>query len=227
MKSFKNILWGFVLVIVGIILGLKEFNVINFNIFFDGWWTLFIIVPCFIDLFSDKDKTGDIIGILIGLLLLLACLDLINFDTVLRLIFPAILVIIGLSFMCKDLFNRKINDAIKKLNENKSGNEIAATFGGQKISYDNEEFKGATFNAVFGGIDCDLRNSIIKNDVVINASSIFGGIDIKVPSDVKVIIKSSSIFGGVSDDRRKKEETEKSKVIYVNATCLFGGVDIK
>ncbi len=29
---------------------------------FDGWWTLFIIVPCAIGLITDRDKTGSIIG---------------------------------------------------------------------------------------------------------------------------------------------------------------------
>ena len=61
-------------------------------------------------------------------------------------------------------------------------------------------------------------------DIVINASSIFGGINILVPEDVNVIVKSTSIFGGVTN---KKENTNSKKNIYINAMCMFGGVDIK
>ena len=57
----KNMLWGIVLIAIGIVLGLNALDITNIDLFFDGWWTLFIIIPCFIDLFKDKDKTGNIV----------------------------------------------------------------------------------------------------------------------------------------------------------------------
>ena len=81
-------------------------------------------------------------------------------------------------------------------------------------------------NAIFGGIKLDLRNATIKDDVVINACSVFGGIDILVPDGYKVKVKSNSLFGGVSNNKRSKT-TEKSKTIFIDANCLFGGVTIK
>ena len=77
MKSFKNILWGIILIAVGVILGLNSLEITNIDIFFDGWWALFIIVPCFIGLITNNDKTGDIIGLVVGVLLLLASQDII------------------------------------------------------------------------------------------------------------------------------------------------------
>ena len=56
MKNFKSIMWGLVLITLGIIIGLNAFEIINVDIFFDGWWTLFIIVPCFIGIITEKDK---------------------------------------------------------------------------------------------------------------------------------------------------------------------------
>ena len=70
MKKTSNIMWGIVLIIVGIIFGLNSLDIADINLFFDGWWTLFIIVPCFIDLFKEKNKTGNIIGLLIGILII-------------------------------------------------------------------------------------------------------------------------------------------------------------
>jgi len=118
MNNFKNIIWGIVLVTIGIIFGLNELNITNINIFFDGWWTLFIIVPCVIGLFNDDEKTGSIIGILIGIILLLGCQAIITFDLVWKLMLPLVLIVIGLSFIFKDAFNSKINKEIKKINEN-------------------------------------------------------------------------------------------------------------
>lgn len=45
MKNVRNVLWGIVLIAVGVIIALHAFGVADINIFFDGWWTLFIIVP--------------------------------------------------------------------------------------------------------------------------------------------------------------------------------------
>ena len=227
MKKLGNVLWGIVLIAIGLIVGANALGITNINIFFDGWWTLIIIIPCFIGLFTEKEKTGNIIGILIGVALLLACRDIINFNVIWKLLFPTILVAIGISMIFKDTINKNINKEIKKLNEKKTKeNEYCATFSGQDLKFDGEKFEGADMSAVFGGIKCDLTKAVIESDIVINASSIFGGIDIIVPDNVKVKVKSSSIFGGVSDKKRHSENAE-AHTIYVNATCLFGGVDIK
>lgn len=45
MKKLNSILWGAALIALGVIWVLNSINVININLFFDGWWTLFIIVP--------------------------------------------------------------------------------------------------------------------------------------------------------------------------------------
>ena len=200
MKNFGNILWGIVLIIIGLIVGGNALGITNIDIFFDGWWTLFIIIPCFIGLFKEREKTGNII----------------------------ILIIIGISFIFKDTFDYKLSKEIKKLNEKKvNSDEYCATFSGQNLKFDGEKFTGTNLTAVFGGIKCDLKNAIIENDVVINCSSIFGGIEIYVPDNVKVKIKSSSIFGGVDEKKKNIVENNEGYTIYINATCIFGGVDIK
>lgn len=114
MKKFGNVLWGVVLIIIGLIIGGNALGVTNINIFFDGWWTLIIIIPCFIGLFKDDEKTGSLIGLLIGVALLLGCQNILNFDLIWKLIFPTILVIIGLSIIFKDILGGKVNSEIKK-----------------------------------------------------------------------------------------------------------------
>ena len=225
MKNMSNLLWGLVLVILGIVFGLNSLEITNINVFFDGWWTLFIIVPCFINLFKEKDKTGDIICLVIGLALFLGCQDIVRFVLIWKLIIPFILVAIGVSLIFKDTIKHNFKQQIQKLN-NANEKEYCSTFGGQTIDFSNENFEGCSISSVFGGVKCDLREAIINEDAIINASAIFGGITIRVPSDVNVKISSTPIFGGVSDERKKK--TKDAKVtIYIKATCMFGGIEIK
>ena len=225
MIKISNILWGLVFIVVGVIFGLNALNITDINIFFDGWWTLFIIVPCFIGLFKDEDKSSNLIGLVIGICLLLGCIDIIEFTLIWKLMVPAILVMIGISFIFKDTLNSKIKKEIKKLNKTET-KEYCSCFSGQTIDFNNEEFKGCTISAIFGGAKCDLKNAIIKNDVVINATSIFGGITIYVPENVNVKISATSIFGGVSDERKNKTKNNEY-TIYINTTSMFGGIEIK
>ena len=220
MKNCKSIILGIILVFVGVWFGLYATGVVKVNLLFDGWWTLFIIIPSFLGLFDDNNRTGSLIGLIIGVLLLLSCQELLDFDLVLKLIVPAILVITGISFIFKGKIKNKNMENVKAV----SGNNYSATFSGQNLDFSKEEFTGTKLDAVFGGIKCDLRNAIINDDVVIEASAIFGGITILVPKDVNVKVTSTSIFGGVDG---KSKMDKPGKTIYVNATCLFGGVEIK
>lgn len=227
MKKIESILWGIALIVVGVIIGGNALGITNINIFFDGWWTLFIIFPCFIGLFKEQDKTGNFIGLLIGVALLLVCQDILNWDLIWKLALPVILIIAGLSIIFKDTVGGKFNKEIKRLNKNSNNlNECCATFSGQNVKIENEKFTGVNLTAVFGGVKYDLRNAIIESDVVINANSTFGGIEIYVPSNVNVKIKSTSIFGGV-ENKSNTEVNEKEHTIYINGTVLFGGVEIK
>ena len=227
MKNFGKIIWGIILIAIGVIWGGNSLGIFDINIFFNGWWTLFIIIPSFVRLFTDEDKTGSIIGMLIGVGLLLACRGVFDFEIVWKLVFPVIIVAIGLSMIFKPSFDKATNESIKKLNKKVDSKDgYTATFSGQDINLEGEEFKGTNINAIFGGVKLDLRKAIINDDIVINASSIFGGIDIYVPDGYKVKVKSNSIFGGVSNNKKYNVD-KNSHTIYLNTTCMFGGVDIK
>lgn len=229
MKKIKNTMWGIVLIVIGVIVALNTLKITKIDLFFDGFWTLFIIIPCFIGIFTEKDKKGNIIGLIIGVLLLLACRDLLDFGLILKLIVPIILICIGVSFIFKDTVGNKISAKIKELNGNKGDQkEHCAVFSGENVSYAGMVFEGATLTAVFGGLKLDLSSAVITGDVVVNATAIFGGIDIIVPSDMPVKVESTCIFGGVSNKAKEVfAADEHVPTIYINSTCLFGGVEIK
>mgnify|MGYP005776887543 FL=1 len=226
MSNLSKILWGIVFIVIGIIIGLNALGVTNINIFFDGWWTLFIIIPCLIGLFDNdsEGKTGNLIGIVIGVILLLAIRGVISFQIVGKLIIPIIFVGIGLSIIFNETLKSKVSDKVKEAKKN--GLETyAATFGEQNVKKDGEDFNGANLDAVFGSVNLDLRKANITNETAIKASAIFGGVEILVPENVNVKVKSTPIFGGVSNKTTYNKESQI--VVYIDAFCMFGGVDIK
>ncbi len=242
MKKVNRVLWGLVLVALGVVWALKATGIVDWSIFFPGWWTLFIIVPSVIGLITEDHKGGSLFGLLLGVALMLACLDVINFSMIWKLILPVIVIMIGLSMICRTAFNsdeaRKVHEAHHKarMKQIKEGEvvddnnyqEYWATFSSVREEFDDKEFADCRLEAVFGSIMLDLTGAKMPKESVIKASAIFGGVKIIVPDDVAVEVSSSSIFGGVENKHQKTGKAEKaSKTLYIDATAVFGGVEIK
>lgn len=225
MKKANRILWGIVLVALGVLFALNALEITTIDVFFDGWWTLFIILPCTIGLITEKGKVGNLIGIGIGVFLLLCAQDIIDFSLVWKLLLPVVIVIIGAKMIFSGLFDNK---AIKLLSETKKKGATTASgtavFSGCDLNCEGQIFEGAELTAVFGGVDCDLRRAVIDHDCAIRASSVFGGIDIFVPADINVKVSSVGIFGGVSNKTAARKD---APTLYISAVCVFGGVEVK
>ncbi|MBQ2623257.1 hypothetical protein IJG12_02960 [Candidatus Saccharibacteria bacterium] len=230
MKQIKPIIWGVAIIALGLIFGLNAFGLFNFNIFFDGWWTLFIIVPSVISLFTEKDKLASLGFISAGVILLLAAQDVFSYGVAWKVILAVFLVVAGLTIIIRSTFHNKNDQEVEKKvkeaeKDGKTMDSQMAIFSGSDRVYKDETFQGSNLVAIFGGAKLNLKNAKFDKDTVIKAFTLFGGIDIIVPDDVKVKLKSGFIFGGFSDDR--KNATEKGKyTIYIDAAGGFGGVTI-
>ena len=282
-NSSVGIVLGILFLVIGVGYLADVFGIIdNFTIFFDGWWTMFIIVPCFCSLFRKKgDKLDCLIGIAIGLFLLLMAQDVISGEKVLGLLIASVCVLIGVKLMFPrkknensvnyreaepDRFDRgqsenrtttvehftdaevvedaeykEINDAAETTEESHQENSqsyenvgemdkivCSAVFSGRDIRVDNSSFNGADLSALFGGIDLNLKNAVIKRNVTIDVRAVFGGIDILMPSDVRVVVDVNPILGGVENGTRTPlGADENTPTVFIRGTCLFGGVDVK
>lgn len=222
----SNILFGIAFVVAGLGFAGNAFGWWNFSLFFDGWWTLFIIIPCLIVIIRNGFSPVPVIGVAIGAMLLLSEQHILDGRIMRGLLIPIILVIIGLAI----IFRGSRGSAAYKAREMHAAHrgqlpEYAAIFSAQNIQI-NEFFSGAEVTAVFGGVDLDLRGAIIREDIVINATAVFGGVDLYLPANVKVKTSSLPIFGGLGNKVRASEDVN-APTVYLNATCIFGGVDAK
>ncbi|MBE5960014.1 MAG: hypothetical protein E7256_01295 [Lachnospiraceae bacterium] len=296
-KNMSNLIWGAVFILAGLFIAGKAFNLFTFNIFFDGWWTLFIIVPCFIGLFNNRDdRSSNIVGLIVGILLLLSAQDIIRWRMMFPLCLAAIFVYVGLkmvfgkehrmeqdkytSYQSYDYKDNTYESGNYTNNTNSSndtkqqstyqegievkagepvysstgasseyayqsesqGNTRGSSYSGfrnghavctavlsaKEIRFNNELFQGAVLSSVLGGIELDLRNGIIQEDVVIEARAVLGGIDIMVPGNVRVAVNCTPILGGVENSTRTPfGANEHTPTIFLNATCVLGGIDVK
>lgn len=211
----KKTILGLIVILIGIILLGNSLSIWDINLFFKGWWTLFIIIPSCIGLLDKESIISSLLSLLVGILLLLACQDIINWSMVGKVFLPIFIIVIGLLIIFS---GSKIKKSTK---ENRK--EYVAIFGGveETISELNTDF---AITSIFGSVELDLRDAKIKEDITIDCVSIFGGIDLKLPRDVKVVSSGVPIFGGLENKTNNKNESKVT--VTINYVSIFGGVDL-
>lgn len=92
----------------------------------------------------------------------------------------------------------------------------------------DELFKGAVIHTSFGGTTIDLRHThIAPGETYIDLDCNWGGVEIYVPSDWKVIFKCNAFFGGCNDKRWQNGGVNKENVLVIRGTLSFGGLEVK
>ncbi len=216
-------LWGLVLVAAGLFVAGYALDLFAFNLFFKGFWTLFILIPSVIGLVKYGFRVSSVAGITIGVLLLLSVYDILSFPTTVKLIIPALLVLIGLKLIFRSIW---IGHIVKKSGVGiDSLPEYCAAFGENKISI-REKFYGANVWSVFGSVVLDLRDAVIEENAVIAVYAIFGGGQVLLPPHVKLRISNIPVFGGVNSHFQSSPDSSAS-VVYLNSVCWFGGIDVR
>lgn len=225
MKRTSKIIGGIALVAFGIVWALELLDVISISL--EGWWALFIIVPCFINIFNDRRKAGAIIGCGIGILLLLAARSIIPWNDIWQYMLCLVAVVWGLTLLF--FSNKKSSD--RRHNSEQAApvvldDNIEVNFGKQEYSYDGQPFEGADVHVSFGFVGLDLRDADIRDGAVINVDCSFGGIQIRLPKGVCINNRIDTTLAGVDSDCCTKP-TDGAKTLYLKGHCNFGGIEIK
>ena len=209
----------------GIVWALELLDVISISL--EGWWALFIIVPCFINIFNDRRKAGAIIGCGIGILLLLAARSIIPWNDIWKYMLCLVAVVWGLTLLF--FSNKKSSD--RRHNSEQAApvvldDNIEVNFGKQEYSYDGQPFEGADVHVSFGFVGLDLRDADIRDGAVINVDCNFGGIQIRLPKGVCINNRIDTTLAGVDCDCCT-QPTDGSKTLYLKGHCNFGGIELK
>ncbi len=225
MKQNNKVIWGSTLVVCGIIWIVCIF--LHINVLFEGWWTLFIIVPCLCALLGNSEKTGPAIGMGVGVLLLLAEQDIIDWDMFWKIGLAVLVIALGLGMIFSNRLKSTGSTQVQTLSrDGKNIRVVNASFGEQNLNFGGEVFEGADINASFASVHLDLRGAIINEDVMLNVDCKFAGLVIDAPTDMLVKVIAGSTFGGV-DDKRRVVVTDHTHTLYISGSCVFSGIEIK
>ena len=228
--AFSRVFIGLLVIAVGVgYLGNAIWNW-NFRLFFDGWWTLFLIVPAIYSMIKWRINLFSILLLVTGVSLLLNAQHLLPADFW-AIFLPVLAIVIGLYIIFGRLISRRFRsfDATVR-NKQLSGDhsscpEYTAIFGESRVKNVSEGLLGGEATAIFGSVVLDLREAKLDRSIAFDANAVFGGVTIFVPDDVKVELSGLPIFGGFAD--RSLRRADGDHVIKINCFAAFGGITIK
>lgn len=233
-KDYSALIWGLVFVAVGIIFGGNALNIWDIDVFFPGWWTLFLIIPGLVSMVRYGFNWGSGVLVILGLILLFDALDIISSDIMWKLVFPLILVIIGISILTsffrsgtkKNIEDEEYTKSKSYKYDSTQYPRYTAILGGGDYKNNTEDLKGVVVEAILGGLEIDLRDAKITEDIVLELTAVLGGIDIYIPDDVRVeIISGVPVLGGF--EHKINRNALSGPKVRIKYTAVLGGIEIK
>ncbi|MEG0296012.1 MAG: LiaF-related protein [Clostridium sp.] len=232
-RKLASTLMGVFVILIGLLFLAKAFGFLG-DIDFSGWWTLFLIVPAVYSMVSTGVRWHNIFMLGIGIVFLLKQRGYIEDVNIGYIVLAMVAISIGMGLVTgkTDSYNRwdfKGMDKVTLEDENYLNSTVIFSGTEKRIRSDN--FKGGNITTIFGGSEIDLSEVIINETIVIECTSIFGGIDIKLPVGYEIKEDIANIFGGTDIHRNKNKnayenEAVKKGVIVVKGASIFSGIDI-
>ena len=235
-NNSTGIILGLLFLVIGAGYLAKVLGFIDeFTIFFDGWWTLFIIIPCFCGLFGKNGgRVGNLIGIAVGLFLLLMAQDVLSGERLWALLAAAICVLIGVNLILPKSKKVKQEENNVYTDRFDRGDGVTADTGMQSGVVhvtDAEVVEDAEYREAEDVTDksegfFETHHETYENagdlDKVV-CSAVFSGREIRVDNSGFTGADISALFGGI-DLNLKNAVIQKNVTIDVKA--VFGGIDI-
>lgn len=219
---------GIIFILIGVSSLFQQLGLWNFSEIISTWWPLILITIGGWQLSTNPiSKTSGIILLLIGSLFQLRELNIITVSMA-KFFWPIVIIAIGVSILLpKNKTNKNSKFNKKEFNEDIIDN--FTIFSSIDAVNSSKNFKGGSLVAIFGGINLDLRNAIISHEGArIDVTAAFGGVDIKVPADWKVVVTGVPLFGVWSNKTNNKDypAASSSPVLTIHCFAAFGGMDV-
>lgn len=218
---------GVLIIGVGVVLLLNQFDLLPARLV-PTFWPVVLLVVGLIKIFSGSDRGDRVVGacmIAAGVVLQTNSLGLTHITW--NQAWPASIILVGILLIVHALSEKPGGDS--KFTTDSELNSFYV-FGGGERRVSAKDFRGAKMFAVFGGYEVDLLQAdMAGGEAYIEANAIFGGGEIRVPLQWRVVMQGVGIFGGYNDKTQHvvTDPSAPKKTLYVRGVAMFGGIEVK
>lgn len=189
------------------------------------WWPILIVAIGLVRLLDPiKSKLASVLMIVIGTLILLDSIDVSEID--LGDLIPLAVAAIGAKLIWDALRRRSYGAAVPTSDPGSTLSAFALWAGVRRQSI-SPQFRGGDATAIMGGVELDLKHAQIRDgeEAVIDAFAMWGGVEITVPENWRVVSKVMPLMGGFEDKTTSKSTT--GPVLIVQGTAIMGAIEVK
>ena len=222
-RSIIRLIIGLWILTVGMLWTLDNLGVVESSMV-TRWWPAVVIVVGVIRFFDPHaGKVSSIVIAMVGVGLLLDTLGVWDFDP--GDFIPLLIAFIGAKLVL-DVFRRRGSarsnaepDAVVH------GFAFMSGVGRRSVAAD---FRGGDANAIMGGVDLDLREARIVEgqEAVIDAFAFWGGVEIRVPENWRVVSQVMPLMGSYEDNTSGRN-MGSGPVLIVRGIAVMGGIEVK
>ena len=223
--SGSRIVFGVILVLLGLMLLLSQMGIYDFGDFISVFWPSILVIIGLWQWAIRRFRAcfWPIALLIAGLFFQALRLGLLNGR--------GFGVMVGLTLIAFGIWLviRKARPSVDRSVTEADAIDHWVMFGGIEETITSQHFTGGTATVVFGGAEIDLRKAALaQGEVSLDLTAIFGGIDLKVPEDWQIVVDGTAILGGVEDKTGKgsAESREGKPRLRISSTAIFGGVEI-
>ncbi|MGE0640038.1 MAG: LiaF domain-containing protein [Thermoanaerobaculia bacterium] len=158
--------------------------------------------------------------------MLLGALDIVELSFW-KLFFPVALVFAGATMVSRGLSGARRAPA-NTADRDQVSNAFAFMSGNERRN-DSSAFRGGDLFAFMGGVMLDLRHAKpTPEGAVIDAFAMWGGIEIRVPENWRVVSEVVPLLGGFEDKTRPAAEPgQVVGRLTVRGVAIMGGIEVK
>ena len=218
-----RLVFGAVLLTLGVLWTLDNLSILDADSIL-RWWPA--LLACFgilriLGVMGPRSIVSGTLFFVVGMWMLLRELDVVHVS-IFRL-WPVFLIILGAVLVWRSMRGEPEPGGADR----DSHPRPFAIMGGVVRSIESQELTAIEATAVMGGVELDLRGAKSRDrEVIVEAFAWWGGIELFVPDDWRVVNEISPIMGGV-EDKSHLAVPEPVTTLVVRGFAIMGGVEIR
>ena len=213
---------GLTILALGILWTLDSMDILESEYYTQFWPVAVILVGAARLVDPRASKSSAIVFMAFGGFLLFATLSHFRFSF--SNLIPLGIALLGAKLVW-DALGRKRADA--SYDDPNSVVHAFAMMAGIHHQSTSQSFRGGDANAIMGGVELDLSKAQMKDgeEAVLDAFAMWGGIEIRVPENWRIVGQVMPLLGGFDNKTRTASTT--GPVLIIRGAAVMGAVEVK